>query len=100
MFGALNVLLVVGIGQDITERIATENEYVRLIATANAPIFGVNADGLINIWYVAVAWDHGVSAYVCETGTTKLQPLPCILKMKSWAKTWSTCTLLRTIKTR
>ena len=45
---------MVGIGQDITERIATENEYVRLIATANAPIFGVDADGLINIWYVMV----------------------------------------------
>ena len=32
---------VVGIGQDITARIAQEHEYVRLIHTANAPIFDV-----------------------------------------------------------
>lgn len=30
---------VVGIGQDITGRIAQEREYTRLIDTANAPIF-------------------------------------------------------------
>lgn len=41
---------VVGIGQDITDRIAQEQEYARLIDTANAPIFGVNAEGLVNIW--------------------------------------------------
>ena len=33
---------VVGIGQDITGRIAQEREYTRLIDTANAPIFGVD----------------------------------------------------------
>ena len=39
---------VVGIGQDITVRIAQELEYARLIDTANAPIFGVDCDGLVN----------------------------------------------------
>ncbi|KAL7686140.1 putative phytochrome, histidine kinase domain, CheY-like superfamily, PAS domain superfamily [Plasmopara halstedii] len=41
---------VTGIGQDITERIAQEQEYIRLIDTANAPIFGVDSDGRVNIW--------------------------------------------------
>ncbi|KAL4158384.1 hypothetical protein PRNP1_004160 [Phytophthora ramorum] len=41
---------VVGIGQDITERIAQEQEYIRLIDTANAPIFGVDSEGRVNIW--------------------------------------------------
>ena len=45
-----NVIGVVGIGQDITARVAQEQEYSRLIDTANAPIFGVNVNGLINVW--------------------------------------------------
>ncbi|KDO22082.1 hypothetical protein SPRG_12068 [Saprolegnia parasitica CBS 223.65] len=45
-----DVIGVVGIGQDITERIAQEQEYTRLIDTANAPIFGVDQNGLVNIW--------------------------------------------------
>ena len=44
------VIGVVGIGQDITARIAQEREYVRLIDTANAPIFGVDSCGLVNVW--------------------------------------------------
>ncbi|KAE9142080.1 hypothetical protein PF006_g12784 [Phytophthora fragariae] len=44
------VMGMVGIGQDITERIAQENEYTRLIDTANAPIFGVDINGHVNIW--------------------------------------------------
>jgi hypothetical protein len=36
------VIGVVGIGQDITGRIAQEREYTRLIDTANALIFGVD----------------------------------------------------------
>ena len=36
---------VVGIGLDITARIEQEQEYVRLIHTANAPIFDVNVTG-------------------------------------------------------
>eukprot|EP00644_Phytophthora_capsici_P009706 jgi/Phyca11/535407/estExt2_fgenesh1_pg.C_PHYCAscaffold_350068 len=45
-----HIVGVVGIGQDITDRIAQEEEYARLIDSANAPIFGVDADGLVNIW--------------------------------------------------
>ncbi|POM67620.1 Hybrid signal transduction histidine kinase, partial [Phytophthora palmivora] len=41
---------VVGIGQDITDRIAQEHEYFRLIDTANAPIFGIDTNGRINEW--------------------------------------------------
>ncbi|KAH8084393.1 hypothetical protein JL720_7883 [Aureococcus anophagefferens] len=44
------VIGVVGIGQDITARIAQEQEYARLIDTANAPIFGVDANGNVNVW--------------------------------------------------
>ncbi|RLN74284.1 hypothetical protein BBJ28_00006235, partial [Nothophytophthora sp. Chile5] len=45
-----DVIGMVGIGQDITERIAQEQEYTRLIDTANAPIFGVDSNGRVNIW--------------------------------------------------
>ncbi len=37
-----NVIGVVGICQDITNRLAQEREYSKLIDTANAPIFGVD----------------------------------------------------------
>ncbi|EQC37442.1 hypothetical protein SDRG_05045 [Saprolegnia diclina VS20] len=45
-----DVIGVVGIGQDITDRIAQEQEYARLIDTANAPIFGVDSEMRVNIW--------------------------------------------------
>uniref|UniRef100_A0AAV1UC33 histidine kinase n=1 Tax=Peronospora matthiolae TaxID=2874970 RepID=A0AAV1UC33_9STRA len=45
-----NIVGVVGIGQDITDRIAQEHEYFRLIDTANAPIFGIDTNGRINEW--------------------------------------------------
>ena len=45
-----NVIGVVGIGQDITGRLAQEREYSRLIDTANAPIFGVDKQGCVNVW--------------------------------------------------
>ena len=45
-----NVIGVVGIGQDITGRLAQEREYTRLIDTANAPIFGVDTLGCVNVW--------------------------------------------------
>ena len=45
-----NVIGVVGIGQDITGRIAQEREYSKLIDTANAPIFGVDTKGRVNVW--------------------------------------------------
>ncbi|KAL7463164.1 hypothetical protein ACHAXS_003538, partial [Conticribra weissflogii] len=45
-----NIIGVVGIGQDITGRLAQEREYTRLIDTANAPIFGVDTLGRVNVW--------------------------------------------------
>jgi len=45
-----NTIGVVGIGQDITGRLAQEREYTRLIDTANAPIFGVDTQGRVNVW--------------------------------------------------
>ena len=45
-----NIIGVVGIGQDITGRIAQEREYSKLIDTANAPIFGVDNKGQVNVW--------------------------------------------------
>ena len=41
------VIGVVGIGQDITARMAQEQEYARLIDTANAPIFGIGVHGRV-----------------------------------------------------
>jgi PAS domain S-box-containing protein len=52
-----NIIGVIGVGQDITdakvaqvksERLAAE--LTQFIDTANAPIFGIDADGLINEW--------------------------------------------------
>ncbi len=31
-------------------RLAQEREYARLIDTANAPIFGVDTQGRVNVW--------------------------------------------------
>ena len=52
-----NVVGVLGVGQDITERKQVEVEKTRVaqelqtfIDTANAPIFGIDADGLVNEW--------------------------------------------------
>jgi PAS domain S-box-containing protein len=47
-----NVIGVVGIGQDITGRIAQEREYSKLIDSANAPIFGVDTQGRVNVWNI------------------------------------------------
>jgi PAS domain S-box-containing protein len=41
---------MVGIGQDITDCLAQEREYSKLIGTANAPIFGVDTQGAVNVW--------------------------------------------------
>ncbi len=52
-----NVVGVIGVGQDITERKQVEVEKTRVaqelqtfIDTANAPIFGIDANGLVNEW--------------------------------------------------
>ena len=52
-----NVVGVIGVGQDITERKQVEVEKTRVaqelqtfIDTANAPIFGIDAHGLVNEW--------------------------------------------------
>jgi len=52
-----NVVCVIGVGQDITERKQAEQEKTRVakelqtfIDTANAPIFGIDAQGRINEW--------------------------------------------------
>ena len=52
-----NVVGVIGVGQDITERKQVEMEKTRVaqelqtfIDTANAPIFGIDANGLVNEW--------------------------------------------------
>jgi PAS domain S-box-containing protein len=51
------VVGVIGVGQDITERKEVEMEKARVaqelqtfIETANAPIFGIDANGLVNEW--------------------------------------------------
>jgi PAS domain-containing protein len=45
-----NVIGVVGIGQDITNRLAQEREYLKLIDMANAPVFGANTQEAMNVW--------------------------------------------------
>jgi len=52
-----NVVGVIGVGQDVTERKQVELEMTRVakelqtfIDTANAPIFGIDANGLVNEW--------------------------------------------------
>ena len=51
------VIGMIGVGQDITERKQVEVEKTRVaqelqtfIDTANAPIFGIDANGLVNEW--------------------------------------------------
>ena len=52
-----NVVGVIGVGQDVTERKQAELKMTRVakelqtfIDTTNAPIFGIDADGLVNEW--------------------------------------------------
>ena len=52
---------MVGIGQDITERIAQEREFAKLIDSANAPIFGVDTEGKVNVWNQCVSSLTGFS---------------------------------------
>ena len=59
---------VVGVGQDITEMTRGKqelrqvaNDLTRLIDTANAPIFGIDANGLVNEWNKKAAQITGFS---------------------------------------
>ncbi len=62
------VLGMIGVGQDITERKQVEVEKTRVaqelqtfIDTANAPIFGIDAQGLVNEWNNKAATITGFS---------------------------------------
>eukprot|EP00960_Hanusia_phi_P056970 763416-Hanusia_phi.AAC.1 len=63
-----NVIGVIGVGQDITERKMAEMEKARValelqtfIDTANAPIFGIDDQGLVNEWNMKAAELTGFS---------------------------------------
>ena len=65
-----NVVGMIGVGQDITERKQVEMEKTRVaqelqtfIDTANAPIFGIDADGLVNEWNNKAAEITGFSKH-------------------------------------
>jgi PAS domain S-box-containing protein len=65
-----NVVGVLGVGQDITERKQVEVEKTRVaqelqtfIDTANAPIFGIDANGLVNEWNNKAA---AITGFSCE----------------------------------
>ena len=45
-----NVVGVIGIGQDVSKELAQQADLLRLIATANAPIIGIDAHGCVNEW--------------------------------------------------
>ncbi|CAK0869933.1 unnamed protein product [Prorocentrum cordatum] len=62
------IIGVIGVGQDLTElkQISAQHErlaadWQRLVETANAPIFGVNADGNVNEWNSKAAEISGFS---------------------------------------
>ena len=64
------VIGVIGVGQDISERKQVEMEKTRVaqelqtfIDTANAPIFGIDADGLVNEWNNKAAAITGFSRH-------------------------------------
>ena len=61
------VVGMIGVGQDITERKQVESEKARVaqelqifMDTANAPIFGINADGLVDEWNNKLASITGI----------------------------------------
>ena len=45
-----NVVGVIGIGQDVTQELAQQADLLRLLATANAPIVGIDAENCVNEW--------------------------------------------------
>jgi hypothetical protein len=46
----INMIGMVGIGQDITNRLVQEREYSKLIDTAKSPIFGASTQEAVNVW--------------------------------------------------
>jgi len=45
-----NAVGVIGIGQDVTQELAQQADLLRLLATANAPIIGIDAENCVNEW--------------------------------------------------
>ena len=45
-----DVIGVIGIGQDVSRELAQQQDLLRLIDTANAPIIGIDAQGNVNEW--------------------------------------------------
>ena len=45
-----NVVGVIGIGHDVTQELAQQADLLRLLATANAPIVGIDAENCVNEW--------------------------------------------------
>ena len=45
-----DVVGVIGIGQDVSKELAQQQDLLRLIDTANAPIIGIDAKGHVNEW--------------------------------------------------
>ncbi len=82
------VVGMIGVGQDITERKQVEVEKTRVamelqtfIDTANAPIFGIDAQGLVNEWNNKAAAITGFSRE--EVLGKNLVQVPFILKSQS-----------------
>ena len=66
--GENNIVGVVGVAQDVTEAVQRDtavagmaNELRQLIDSANAPIFGIDADGNVNEWNIKTAEITGYS---------------------------------------
>jgi PAS domain-containing protein len=71
-----NIIGVVGVAQDVTEAAkhdrevaAMANELRQLVDTANAPIFGIDVNGLVNEWYDSVLHIAGLVELSCTTST-------------------------------
>ena len=72
------IIGVVGIGQDITARLAQEREYSKLIDSANAPIFGVDNKGRVNVWNQCAMRLVGYSPEEVVSSTEVSSVLHCV----------------------
>jgi PAS domain-containing protein len=96
------VIGVIGVGQDITERKQVEMEKTRVakelqtfIDTANAPIFGIDANGLVNEWNNKSAAITGFSREEV-LGKNLVQVSVCFVRRITCAKlNWLLRTLCR-----